>query len=156
MYKMYRTEDFGITKPEFPYKGIFSKRTKTRETCQFGKDYFYSGRKEIGIAWSYAPDLELIMQILNNKLGLHLNCCLVNKYLDGMVSGIGKHKDDEAEHCHDTIVSVSFGDTVPFHLGNEVIEVYDGDIIVFNRHLWHEIPYAQRRERISLTYRQFK
>lgn len=154
LYIKYHISDFGIGVPDMGCIR-WNKRTKTRYTAQFGIDYYYSGKLEKANDWVLACDLYDIMEVLNDRLGLGLNCCLVNKYLDNEISGIGRHKDGESEHVDDLIVSISFGASVEFELDGEIIELCDGDICIFNRNSWHSIPYQLRSERISLTYRQF-
>lgn len=151
---MGRVEKFGIVRPDLS-NVVWNKRTKARHTAQFAKDYLYSGKMEVVKQWDEAPDLRVIMEILNKELSLNLNCCLVNRYLDKKVSGIGRHKDGEKEHADDLIVSVSFGASTEFELDGQLIELVDGDICCFNRNSWHSIPYKLRDERISITYRQF-
>jgi len=143
--------------------------TPKRKTFMYGKDYTYSGMKQIGVPFD--DKLSYIAKQIEKKLNLekgYFNGCLLNYYIDGS-SYISYHKDDEKEMISDSvIVSLSLGATRKFYLKNdETKEVEklihnEGEILVMEtltqKEWTHSVPKEMKvkEPRISLTFRRFK
>ncbi len=142
--------------------------TPKRKTFMYGKDYSYSGMKQISIPFD--EKLSYISREIEKSMNLekgYFNGCLLNYYEDGL-SYISYHKDDEKQMVDDAmIVSLSLGATRKFYLKNdktkkvEKLIHHQGEILVME-HLtqkeWtHSVPKESKVKegRISLTFRRF-
>ena len=146
----------------------YYKNTK-RKVCSIGKEYSYSGQTQKAVDWSVYPPLKSLVDRINKELGTNFNSVLLNWYPGNNArSGINPHSDNEREIVRgSSVLSVSLGASVNFYLtsndGNEQIKVQlnDGDVFLMgeNAQLFykHHIPYTvMKKDRISLTFRQFK
>ena len=143
--------------------------TPKRKTFMYGKDYSYSGMKQISIPFD--EKIKYISRQIEKELDLekgYFNGCLLNYYIDGS-SYISYHNDNEKDMIEDSvIVSLSLGATRKFYLkNNETKEVNqlihnEGEILVMEpltQKEWkHSVPKEMKvkEPRISLTFRRFK
>lgn len=155
---------FERLKNEIPWRYVTS---KTRGVYQMGHSYRYSGRIVYGE--QFDPVVWKLMQRLNERLGLNLNSCLLNYYLNGTV-GIARHSDDEKELVggdQAVVVSLSLGATRIFRFHSKTtdervdIPLKSGDVLVMGpltqRYYEHSIPVQAKitEPRINLTFREF-
>lgn len=120
----------------------------------------HSPYKFSGVTYPAQPIPEFLQPLLNSLVEVSeipFNTIHCNYYKDGSV-GLGRHQDNEPEHTHDDIVSISLGETRHFIVNNQTISLADGDLVHFNRYEYHSVPKQPKvtGERISLTFRVFK
>lgn len=104
------------------------------------------------------PDfLKPLLESLIEVTEIPFNTVHCNWYKNGSV-GLGKHQDNEPEHIHDDIVSLSFGANRKFIVDNQTLLLKEGDLLHFNRFQYHSVPYQPEitEERLSLTFRVFR
>jgi alkylated DNA repair dioxygenase AlkB len=87
---------------------VFGKKTRMPRNCgNFGPKYSFSGSKLT--TQPITPELQALIDAVNEATGGQFNQCLVNQYHDGSQS-IGKHSDDEKEMDVELgVVSIAFG-----------------------------------------------
>ncbi len=133
-------------------------------------------------ASSHSKAINQMVMDLTKQIALAVRNCEVlgkNKYNiqlpvfnvangTGYVNGglVPKHSDDEKDHTHDLIASVSFGGSAVFYieaLGNDgekrefPVRLEHGDLVLFDRNLKHRADAPDRKKyRLNLTFRQFK
>lgn len=149
---------------------IFGKeRIMSRKTAWYAVDnlsYSYSGTTKI--AKLFTPTLKLLVEILNQKLNLKFNACLLNLYHDGN-EGMGWHSDDERELVKNgAIASLSLGEKRKFQFQHKVskeiinLELENGSCLLMSgaiQKYWkHALPKSKKYQnlRLNLTFRQMK
>ncbi|MBB18730.1 MAG: hypothetical protein CMP20_04580 [Rickettsiales bacterium] len=87
---------------------VFGKKTRMPRKCgNFGPDYSFSGSNLT--TQPITPELQALIDAVNEATGGQFNQCLVNQYHDGSQS-IGKHSDNEKEMDVELgVVSIAFG-----------------------------------------------
>ena len=142
----------------------WDERMKARKTASFGVAYNYSQIEYPDQA--FIPELELILDKLENELGFRPNNCLVNYYIDGS-SRMGFHSDQIdilEQNTGVAIVSIGQERTLRFRKIEDEEEKIDfnlnsGSLIYMNQEVqkkWqHAIPKTKTEKgRISLTFRK--
>lgn len=144
----------------------WDRRMKARLTASFGVPYNYAG-----ISYPAAPmplRLQQVCELLQARLGILPNNCLLNYYLDGS-SKMGFHADAIAELVADTGVAiVSLGASRPLRfrrMGDASVR-YEltqpvGSLLYMGQDVHREWVHAIPRQRlagprISLTFRQLR
>lgn len=135
---------------------------------EVGTTYTYSGLKMNPFPWT--NDLLFIKEKTDKEAGVIFNSVLLNLYRTGKDS-VGWHRDNEKEFgINPVIVSVSFGETRPFHLKHKfkkdlekvIIPLTHGSLLIMKgktQHYWeHQIPKTAKdiSPRINLTFRIIK
>ena len=159
-YKRYYQETFGDTTQLFnellPVLPLEKFRNTGRSDCTLGdKSYTFSGITRN--AHPIPKILDPILKRLIDKTNINFNIIHCNYYKDGSV-GLGRHTDNESEHKSDYIISISLGASRTFTVNDGTgILLEDGDLVLFNRHMWHGIQKDDTKlPRLSLTFREFK
>ena len=144
----------------------WDERMSARKTASYGKAYNYS---QISYPFQeFTPELNLIIELINNTLKFKPNNCLINYYLDGK-SKMGFHSDQTDILCENTGVGiVSIGETRTLRFRNienrEIIKDFElpsGSFIYMTNKIqdeWqHAIPKSDTEDgRMSLTFRKMK
>lgn len=156
-----------------PEVTVYGRRHPTpRLTCWVadpGCTYRYSGLNQAISPWT--PELSDLRALLQQRLGLHCNSLLLNRYRTG-ADRMGWHADDEPElDPAAPIMSLSLGISRPLRFrprpgdrlvegqGPITVELADGDLLLMDppsqRHWQHGLPARLRLlgERINLTFR---
>ena len=128
--------------------------------------YRYSGTTKTATAWT--PELLALKTLVEDKLQVEFNSCLLNLYHHGG-EGMSWHSDDEsALGTHTTIASLSLGAQRRFSFRHKVssevlsLNLEHGSLLVMQgetQHFWHHsLPKMLRVQeaRINLTFRTFK
>jgi len=132
-----------------------------------GLSYRYSGTDWHPTPWT--PDLQVIKQAVENRLGVAFNSCLANLYRDGHDS-MGWHADDETSLGPEPVIaSVSLGAERDFalrrrddHTIKHTIPLPHNSLLVMagqTQHAWHHaLPKRKRvtQPRINLTFRRVR
>ena len=90
------------------------------------------------------------------RLGLlptYFNVATLTKY--GEKGKIPYHCDDEKEHVSDLILSLSIGASAQFIINGHSLTLEDGDVVLFDRMLGHQVPKTDGT-RFNVTFRRFK
>lgn len=141
-------------------------RMSARKTASFGKAYNYS---QISYPFQkFTPELNSIIEKINNTLKFKPNNCLINYYLNGK-SKMGFHSDQNDILEENTGVGIiSIGETRVLRFRNienrETIKDFElpsGSFIYMTNELqdeWqHSIPKSNTEKgRMSLTFRKIK
>lgn len=144
----------------------WDERMSARKTASFGKAYNYS---QISYPFQeFTPELNLIIELIDNTLNFKPNNCLINYYLDGK-SKMGFHSDQTDILFENTGVGiVSIGETRTLRFRNienrEIIKDFElpsGSFIYMTNEIqdeWqHAIPKSDTENgRMSLTFRKIK
>ncbi len=129
-----------------------------------GKPYGYSGITMM--PQSFTSELLAIKTILETKVAIRFNTCLLNLYRDGNDSN-GWHADNEKELGENpAIASITLGQERYFHLKHRTqkelkhkLLLEHGSLLLMQgktQHHWlHQIPKTKKiiKERINLTFR---
>ncbi len=129
-----------------------------------GKPYGYSGITMM--PQSFTSELLAIKTLLETKVAIHFNTCLLNLYRDGNDSN-GWHADNEKELGENpAIASITLGQERYFHLKHRTqkelkhkLLLEHGSLLLMQgktQHHWlHQIPKTKKiiKERINLTFR---
>jgi alkylated DNA repair dioxygenase AlkB len=142
--------------------------TTKRKIAWYGDkqfDYHYSGTIKRALPWK--ESLLSLKEIIEYKLGVSFNSCLLNLYHNGD-EGMAWHSDDEKSLGVNTIIaSVSLGAERKFSFrhktSNETISVYleHGSLLLMQgatQTNWqHCLPKSKKvkEARINLTFRRF-
>ncbi|WP_420553761.1 alpha-ketoglutarate-dependent dioxygenase AlkB [Tenacibaculum aiptasiae] len=144
----------------------WDKRMSARKTASYGKAYNYS---QISYPFQeFIPELNHIIEKINDTLNFKPNNCLINYYLDGK-SKMGFHSDQTDILFENTGVGIiSIGETRTLRFRNiknrDLIKDYklpSGSFIYMTNELqneWqHSIPKSDTENgRMSLTFRKIK
>ncbi len=79
-------------------------------------------------------------KILLGLLPTYFNVATLAKYEKG--GRIPFHHDNEREHISDLILSLSIGASAKFIINGQALTLEDGDVVLFDRMLGHEVPWA--------------
>lgn len=145
---------------------IWDERMSARKTASFGKAYNYS---QMSYPYQeFLPELKVLINEIESKIGFEPNNCLINYYLDGR-SKMGFHSDQTDILVEGTgVVIVSVGETRTLRFRNiehpEIIKDFElpsGSLIYMTdevQELWqHAIPKSNTQKgRMSLTFRKLK
>lgn len=125
--------------------------------------YHYSG--QLSKSKQMTPQLELLLDLVNNLFGSDFNGILINRYNSGS-EYIGPHSDDEKNLDKTGVVSISYGSDRIFRIREKKtkklfkdIEISNCDIIHmggdFQKEFTHEIPKTKKNVglRYSFTFR---
>ncbi len=129
----------------------------------FSEGYRYSG--QMTKAQPMTPELNTLLERINNALGTTFNAWLVNKYANGD-DYISPHSDDESHLASGCVACISFGSSRVFRVKSKSdkdvkldISTSNGQLLVmdgnFQKEFTHGIPATKTLvgERISLTAR---
>ena len=148
------------------HKIDWDERMKARKTASFGVAYNYSQIEYPN--QKFIPEIEVLLDKIENELAIRPNNCLVNYYTDGS-SRMGFHSDQIdilEENTGVAIISIGQERTLRFRKIDNEEEKIDfnlnsGSLIYMNQEVqknWqHAIPKSKTENgRISLTFRKIK
>lgn len=128
-------------------------------------DYSYSGFSRIAQPWT--PSLLNIKAVVEQKLQVEFNCCLLNYYANG-TQGMAWHSDDEKVMQEDGVIaSLSLGAERLFEFKHKVITfrkkilLQNGSLLKMTgetqKHFLHQLPKTTKvnEHRLNLTFRNF-